>query len=65
MNKVDIRLNREKHLMKICHFCEIELFGDYYNLYIEYVRDNLSVGRYRYMCSDCHCALKKIFTGVD
>ena len=65
MTKIDIRITRNKDLTKLCLFCEREVGSEYHDIAIRYDDGQVSSGRFRHLCNDCHCALKKIFTGVD
>lgn len=65
MKKVDITIFKNTRLKQNCVLCEREIYDDYYDINIDYEDDSLSSGRYRHLCNLCHCALKKLFTGVD
>jgi len=63
--KIDIQILKQKDYVKTCLFCEREIGSEYYDVKTRYDDGQTSVGRFRSICPDCHCALKRIFTGVD
>ena len=63
--KMDINIHIRKELSRKCHLCERDVYNTYYDLDVDWEDSNGNYGRYRHLCPDCHCALKKHFTGVD
>ena len=63
--KIDIKINKTRELSRKCLFCEREVCYEYYRLDIDFEDHTGNYGRYRNLCNDCHCSLKKHFTGVD
>lgn len=63
--KINIEIVRRSEYQKKCMFCERSISGEFYDLNIEYSDGVVESGRYRNICPDCHCALKKALTGVD
>ena len=63
--KIDIQIKKREEYTKKCHLCERELVSKFYDLDIDWEDHEGTHGRYRHLCFDCHCALKKRFTGVD
>ncbi len=64
MTKIDIKITRNRDLTRLCLFCERQV-SEYYDVSTIYDDGQVSSGRFRHLCNDCHCALKRIFTGVD
>lgn len=65
MSKTTIGIFKRTDLKRICLLCEREVYSQYYDIDVE-VEDNIgNHGKYRHLCNDCHCSLKKCFTGVD
>lgn len=65
MTKMNIGLYQHNELIKICVLCEREVPRGYYHIDIEFEDDKGSYGRYKNLCPDCHCSLRKHFTGID
>lgn len=64
MTNMNIKLYRDNTLTKKCVLCEREVHSNFQHIDIEWEDNEGSYGRYRNLCGDCHCALKKIFTGI-
>lgn len=65
MTKINIKINRIQEYQKKCLFCERNVAGEYYSVATTFEIDEASCGIYKNLCLDCHCSLKKHFTGVD
>jgi len=65
MTKIDIKIFKRQECRRKCHFCERTISDEFYDLDIDWEDNEGNYGRYRHICLDCHCALKKVFTGVD
>lgn len=63
MTKIDIMKIELKKAR--CMICKMYPLVEYYSMYIEYTRDGIITTSSEYLCFNCHCALKKQFTGVD